>query len=107
MPKNRNNLSKFGTLSKVRDLIDHLSEKELMMINQLVVEKLKYIQKSSSLKAMSNFIVGDRICFERNDELVTGVVKKLNQKTISIETDEGIGWNVAPSFLKRYIDAQD
>ena len=61
MPKNHNNLSKFGTLSKVRDLIDHLSEKELMMINQLVVEKLKYIQKSSSLKAMSNFIVGDRI----------------------------------------------
>jgi hypothetical protein len=56
---------------------------------------------------MSNFIVGDRICFERNDELVTGVVKKLNQKTISIETDEGIGWNVAPSFLKRYIDESD
>jgi len=105
MPKNCNNLSKFGTLSKVRDLIDHLSEKELMMINQLVVEKLKYIQKSTSLKAMSNFIVGDRICFERNNELIIGVVKKINQKTISIETDEGIGWNVHPSFLKRYIEA--
>ena len=86
MPKNRNNLSKFSTLSKVRDLIDHLSEKELMMINQLVVEKLKYIQKSSSLKAMSNFTVGDRICFERNDELVTGIVKKLNQKKLHQNT---------------------
>lgn len=106
MPKN-NNLSKFGILSKVRDRIDHLLEKELMMINQLVVEKLKYIQKSSSIKAMSNFIVGDRIYFERNDELVSGVMKKLNQKTISTEIDEEIGWNVAPSFLKRYIGAQD
>ncbi|MDB2550321.1 hypothetical protein N9X24_00450 [Rickettsiales bacterium] len=105
MSSKNKKISKFTAVERARDLIDHLSEKELMMINQLVVEKLKYIQKSSSLKAMSNFIVGDRICFERNDELVTGVVKKLNQKTISIETDEGIGWNVAPSFLKRYIDA--
>jgi len=54
---------------------------------------------------MSNFTIGDKVCFERNGDLVTGIIKKLNQKTVSIETDEGIGWNVHPSFLRRYINA--
>jgi len=52
MSSKNKKISKFTAVERARDLIDHLSEKELMMINQLVVEKLKYIQKSSSLKAM-------------------------------------------------------
>ena len=105
MASKNKNISKFIAVERAREIIDHLSEKELMIINQLVVEKLKYIQRSNSLKAMSNFTIGDKVCFERNGDLVTGIIKKLNQKTDSIETDEGIGWNVHPSFLKRYINA--
>jgi len=79
MSKN-NKLSNFTTLQKIRRSIDSLSEEELMMINQAVVEKLKYIRRSNAVKAISNFYIGDRVCFERNNELVTGIVQKLNQK---------------------------
>ncbi len=54
MASKNKNISKFIAVERAREIIDHLSEKELMIINQLVVEKLKYIQRSNSLKAMSN-----------------------------------------------------
>ena len=100
-------LPQLNHFSQAKESINHLSENDLMLLNQMVIERLKYIQKSNSLKAMSNFSIGDRICFERNNELIAGFIRKLNQKTISIETDEGIGWNVAPSLLKRYIQIDD
>jgi len=105
MKKLKNNqLSKSNIIAKVRELVDHLTEKELMIANKLIVDKLKFLQKSKSLQAMSNFCIGDTVYFEKDYEMVTGIITKLNQKTVSIETEDGIGWNVAPSFLKRFVD---
>ena len=102
--KNKISKNKSTTIIKVRELIDYLTEKELMIINGFVVDKLKFIRKAKSLQAMSNFCIGDTVYFEKDHEMITGVVTKLNQKTVSIKTEDGIGWNVAPSFLKRYVD---
>ena len=50
---------------------------------------------------MASFTKGDRVCFQAPDgRAVEGVVLRLNQKTVSIATDDGRQWNVAPGLLR-------
>jgi hypothetical protein len=81
--------------------IDQLSEEELIDLNHRIVERLNFLSQARAHEKMLKFRVGERVQFESNaGQTLSGVLMKYNKKTVSILTDEGQRWNVAPGFLK-------
>lgn len=82
------------------EAIRHLGEEDLRFLNRLIVERLKLIAQAQSTALMSRFNIGDRVGFQSpSGEWKSGIVQKLNKKTISILTDKGHRWNVSPGLL--------
>ncbi len=50
---------------------------------------------------MLEFRIGERVTFHPDGRpQVTGMITRYNKKTVSIVTDDGQRWNVAPHFLE-------
>jgi hypothetical protein len=81
--------------------IDHLTEAELVDLNNRIVERLRFLSQMRSHKQMLEFRIGDRVAFQPPGQpLLTGVITRYNKKTVTVVTDGGGRWNVAPSFLQ-------
>jgi len=53
------------------------------------------------LRAAHSFRIGEKVTFKtRTGEIVTGVIKKINQKTVSVQTAT-TNWKVSASLLKK------
>ncbi len=88
-------------LRRIEDFIKTLGEKELRYINRLVIERLKLINQEKSTTQMKRFNIGERVQFTDSvGAKKTGIIIKLNKKTVSIHTDDGESWNVAPGLLE-------
>ena len=87
--------------SKIIDALSELSHAQLLQLNKIIVEKIDLFNKVKCLKALNEFNIGDRITFNYEDKTFFGKVLKLNQKTISIRTEDGRRWNVSPQFLSK------
>jgi hypothetical protein len=86
--------------------LDHLSEAQLQDLNRRIVERLRFLQQARAHQAMLNFAVGERVGFDTSDgRLVSGVLTRYNKKTVTVLTDDGHQWNVAPSLLRRIVEA--
>ena len=54
---------------------------------------------------MLDFRIGDRVTFNPDGQaVVTGMLTRYNKKTVTVITDDGHHWNVAPGFLKKEPD---
>ena len=85
--------------------LDDLTEPELIDLNHRIVERLRYLQQSRALQAMLDFRIGDRVTFNPDGQAqVTGMLTRTNRKTVTVITDDGHHWNVAPGFLKKVRD---
>lgn len=90
------------------EAINHLGAEDLAFLNRLIVERLKLISQARSTRLMANFTKGDRVGFQTTDgRMVEGSVMRLNKKTVSIVTDEGQRWNVAPGLLRLIQSVED
>ena len=57
---------------------------------------------------MTSFTKGDRVGFQAPDgRMLEGMVLRINKKTISVATDDGRQWNVAPGLLRLVQSAGD
>ena len=57
--------------------------------------------------AMLEFRIGDRVEFHPNGQApVVGMLTRYNKKTVTVTTDAGQRWNVAPRFLRRVSEAK-
>jgi uncharacterized protein YijF (DUF1287 family) len=66
----------------------------------MVVNRMNLIHKAEALIAMSKIQVGDRVSWRSdNGEVKSGVVFRMNQKTVSVKVGERGHWNVSPQFL--------
>lgn len=80
--------------------IDGLSEDELTDLNHRVVERLKLLREMRTRKRMAEFKIGDRVSFNgHGGELLTGLLIRANRKTVTVLTNDGHQWNVAPGLL--------
>jgi hypothetical protein len=77
--------------------IDHLTEAELIDLNNRIVERLRFLSQMRSHQQMLEFGIGDRVAFQ---PMLTGVITRYNKKTVTVVTDGGGRWNVAPGFLQ-------
>jgi hypothetical protein len=82
--------------------IDALTESELIDLNHRVVARLRFLAQMDAHATMLDFRIGERVTFDPDGRPpVTGMISRYNKKTVSIVTDDGHRWNVAPQLLHR------
>ncbi len=84
------------------DAIEKLQEEDLRFLNQLIIQRLKHIHQARQTRLLGKFYKGDRVKFRSPDsnEELSGVVIRVNKKSLSIDIGDGRGWwNVSPSFV--------
>ena len=80
----------------------HVSEEDLLYLNRMVIERLKLLAQARSTVELAQFAEGDRVSFTANDgSIKTGMILRLNKKTVSLRTDDGHLWKVSPAFLRK------
>jgi len=82
--------------------IDKLTEAELIDLNNRIVARLKFLHEMRAHASMLEFSIGEKVTFqpEGQPELV-GIITKYNRKSVSVITENGQHWNVAPIFLRK------
>ena len=83
--------------------LDSMSEQQLRELHREVSRRLQmhtFVRNKSQLMA---FRIGDRVAFESDHGTVEGMVTRINQKTATIEGDDGRGWRVSPGFLTKVV----
>lgn len=93
--------SSLQPVSEFEHFLNRLSEEDLRLLNRMIVERLKLYHKARDLKQLAKFNLMDRVSFQHNGRTVTGVIIKLNRRSVTILEPDGHEWNVAPSFLIR------
>jgi hypothetical protein len=82
--------------------IDRLTEAELLDLNRRIVERLRFLQPMRAHASMLQFSLGDRVTFDTDDgRRIVGTLRRYNQKSVTVLTDDHHRWNVAPVFLRR------
>lgn len=81
-------------------LVNGLNEGELHALHHCLVERLRFLQRNSAQRDMAQFRLGDVVRFTASDgREISGVLIRLNQKSVSVHTESGSRWTVAPGFL--------
>jgi hypothetical protein len=81
--------------------IENLTEEELIDLNNRIVARLKFIHQFRAHSEMLKYSIGDKVCFQPDGHpLLTGMLTRYNKKTVTVITDNGQQWNVAPGFLR-------
>ena len=82
--------------------IDQLTEAELIDLNNRIVARLRLLTQMRAHTQMLEFKVGDRVTFQPEGRpLLVGMLTRYNKKTVTVITDDGGHWNVAPGFLRK------
>ncbi len=82
--------------------IDRLTEAELIDLNHRIVERLRFLHQMRAHATMLEFKIGDRVSFQPEGRpVIVGMLTRYNKKTVTVITDNGERWNVAPRFLRR------
>ena len=84
-------------MQAVIERINRANKNELDMVLDMAHRRNGQLQSS----AVVTFQAGDRVRWEHKCQTYEGIVKKRNQKTLSIRSDNGRKWTIAPSFLTK------
>lgn len=86
--------------------INNLTEAELIDLNNRIVERLRFLHQARAHSRMLDFKIGDRVSFQPEGRpLLIGVLTRYNRKTVTVITEDGGRWNVAPGLLHRVVEA--
>ena len=81
--------------------IDALTEAELIDLNNRIVERLRFLNQMRAHGQMLQFKIGDRVSFQpEGHPIVVGMLTRYNRRTVTVITDSGQRWNVAPTLLR-------
>jgi len=82
--------------------IDSLSEEELLELNHKIVARIRFLREMRSHVQMLDFRIGERVRFQPSGRLeITGTLTRYNKKSVTVITDSGEHWNVAPGLLRK------
>jgi hypothetical protein len=83
--------------------IDALTEAELIDLNNRVIARLRLLAEERAHSQMTEFRIGERVAFQPPDRpVVAGMLTRYYRKSVTVVTDDGRRWNVAPSVLRRF-----
>ncbi len=84
------------------EALRYMNEDDLRYLNRMVIERLNLIAQARSTVQMAQFAQGDRVSFIASDGTEKqGTILRLNQKTVSLRTDDDQRWKVSPVFLRK------
>ena len=63
-----------------------------------------YKSNDSETLSANTLKVGDPVSFHKNGEIIIGIIKRINYKTVSIETRNHGKWRVGCPLLKKVVD---
>jgi hypothetical protein len=87
-------------IRKFEPFIKDLTESELTILNQMVVERIRLMRKANAIISMAKLNIGDRVSWLGNNGLKdNGIIIRLNHKTASVKTDNKGIWNISPQLL--------
>jgi hypothetical protein len=90
-----------GQLPRILSVLELLTEEELVQLNHLVIARLRVMQQVRAHGAMMNFRIGQRVHFTSTAAgVIRGVLTKYNRKSVTVVTDDGHIWRVAPALLQ-------
>ncbi len=79
--------------------IDSLPEQDLIELNHKIVARLRFLSQHS---IMLDFRIGERVKFRPDGRPeVIGILTQYNKKTVTVITDSGEHWRVAPGLLSK------
>jgi len=82
--------------------IDSLSEEDLIELNHKIVARLRFLSQMRSHSKMLDFRIGERVKFRPDGRAeVIGTLTQYNRKTVTVITDSGEHWRVAPGLLSK------
>jgi hypothetical protein len=82
--------------------IDLLSEQELIDLNHKIVSRLRFLREMRSHSAMMHFRIGEKVRFHPSGHPeVVGTLTRYNKKSVTVIAEDGMRWNVHPSFLSK------
>ena len=88
--------------------IDKLNESELIDLNNKIVARLKFIQQMRAHASMLEFSLGEKVSFQPSGHpTLFGIITKYNRKSVTVITESGQSWTVAPAFLRKIRPAQE
>jgi hypothetical protein len=74
---------------------------ELVQLNHVIIARLNMMQQLRAHSAMTNFRVGQRVKFTTSDgRIIRGVLSRYNRKSVTLVTQDGAQWRVAPTLLE-------
>lgn len=80
-------------------LIDEMPEAVLRTLHDRIVNRLNALQRQRTMQSMADFRPGDVVRFQTDECEITGVLIRLNKKSVTVHTENGNRWNVAPQLL--------
>jgi hypothetical protein len=87
--------------------IDRLTEAELIDLNNRIVERLRFLSQARAHSKMLRFNIGDRVSFEPEGRgVIFGILTRYNKKSVTVISESGQRWNVAPHFLRRVLEGE-
>lgn len=89
---------------QIDDLLFKLNEDQLRVLNRKVVERLKLIDRAKGVMSVAKFNILDRVYFRHNGRKMIGTVVRLNQRSVSVNLDDGQRWKVDAGLLKKIIE---
>lgn len=82
--------------------IDKLTEEDLIDLNHRIVARLRFLNQMRAHSQMLDFRIGDRVTFQPEGRpALSGIITRYNKKTVTVITDGGQQWNVAPGLLRK------
>lgn len=82
--------------------IDKLTEEELIDLNNRIVARLRFLNQMRAHSQMLDFRIGNRVTFQPDGRpQLSGIITRYNRKTVTVITDGGQHWNVAPGLLRK------
>ena len=82
--------------------IDKLTEEELIDLNNRIVARLRFLNQMRAHSQMLDFRIGNRVTFQPEGRpALFGTITRYNKKTVTVITDNGQHWNVAPGLLRK------
>ena len=81
--------------------ITTLTKKQLIQLNEDIVERIKFLQRQETVSKMSAFNLMDLVILGSGANKQYAIITKINQKTIGIVCEDGQHWRVSPAMIAK------
>jgi uncharacterized protein YkvS len=84
----------------INDIVNAVSQLRTKADIIRVEDAIKIARMARQREAGRKFNVGDTVTFEHRSKNITGIVERVNMKSVSVSTESDGNWRVAPTLLE-------